>query len=188
MFRSVSKRPATVCRRVEWSGAVRSIAPPSFRDSVLLPSSMNHQSAAHFSGYSIEAAELIQAVREGHLPGIPAEEIRKCDICSRIYHETLEGRTLEDLPPVCAVREGWVKLWMANHDSLHVFHEHSLDKSANDDDSQVQKVGQEAIVVAEKVGDVQYTQCGLYCCSDEFNPLTQPSTETDPSKDPHQSP
>lgn len=111
----------------------------------------------YFSSYVTEAAEMIAAARQGKFPGVDPEEIKKCDFCNQIYYETMEGRSLEELPPVCAVREHWIKQWMMYHDSYNLYSKLSLDESENRDDEMLQRVANDSVVVPR-------TRCGLYCC------------------------
>jgi hypothetical protein len=117
-----------------------------------------------FSGYGNESAELIQAIREGRMEGIDPDDVRHCDTCTQMYHETLEGRNIEDLPPVCAVRGTWVKKWMVNHSSIYLYDALSLDASQDHDDDELRKASQEAMVIPE---DGKRIKCGLYCCEDK---------------------
>jgi hypothetical protein len=110
-------------------------------------------------------AELIQALRHGDLPGANVDEVKRCEYCSRIYHETLSGKSLAELPPTCAIKELWIKKWMEHHESLFVYDQRSLDKSVNtDDDKLLEKVAEESVVFPTDPRDTKSIRCGLYCC------------------------
>lgn len=116
--------------------------------------------------YGTEAAEIANAVRQGKFSEVPTDMIERCPVCRKIYHESLEGRPVSEVPPICALREVWEKMWMKDHDSLNVFSESSLDSSADTDDEAIRKVAEEAIVVPESEEGRRQMKCGLYCCQD----------------------
>jgi hypothetical protein len=110
-------------------------------------------------------AELIIGVLSGDLPGANIDEVKRCEYCSRIYQETLHGRSLDELPPTCAIKELWIKKWMEYHESLYVYDQGSLDKSVNtDDDKLLERVAEESVVVQTDPQETKKFRCGLYCC------------------------
>lgn len=114
--------------------------------------------------YESESAALVDAARKGLLPNVNPNDIKQCDLCTRIYLETLQGRTIEDLPPVCAVRNAWVKTWMENHDSYDIVSPLSLDPSRYTDDEELHKMAEESVVVPDDIHGKSNSRCGLYCC------------------------
>jgi hypothetical protein len=114
--------------------------------------------------YGTEAAELVQAVKQGRMPGVPKDLMERCPVCSKMFHEMLEGRKVWETTPGCAVKNLWVKYWMENHDSIGIYNSASLDKSCDNDDARITEIGEKAVVCPDDPEEAKKLHCGLYCC------------------------
>lgn len=118
-----------------------------------------------------EAATWVEGAKKGHLQNIRPEEIQQCELCESIYHEVLEGRKLDELPPVCAVKHLWIKQWMMFHDSIQLYDPLSLDQSHDDDDEELLRHAEESLVVSDTPEEARKLKCGLYCCQENNIPM-----------------
>lgn len=113
-----------------------------------------------------EAATWVEGARKGQLKNIDPEKLKQCDLCEGIYHEAHEGRQLNELIPVCAIRDFWVKKWMMQHESFGMHDPLSLDQSHYNDDETVRQVAEDAIVVPTDPEKAKELKCGEHCCAD----------------------
>lgn len=116
--------------------------------------------------YVTEAAEIAKGIRDGQIDGVDPDECNRCKVCKKVYFEIMENRSVDELPPVCAVKSLWVKKWMSNHDSLYIFDPRSLDASNDRDDEAVEKHAKEAVIVPDNPNEARHTKCGVNCCDD----------------------
>eukprot|EP01040_Poterioochromonas_malhamensis_P007367 gene7366-7949_t len=116
--------------------------------------------------YGSEAAEIANAVKQGRFSDVSSDQIERCPVCRKIFHEGMEGRPVDEVPPACALSEEWEKLWMKDHDSFDMFSHLSLDGSADTDDDTIQRAANESIVVPSSEDGKRKMKCGLYCCQD----------------------
>jgi hypothetical protein len=114
--------------------------------------------------YGTEAAEVVNAVKEGKLKGVPKDLMERCPVCSSMFHEMMEGRKVSEMPPGCAVQATWVKYWMENHDSMDLYSSKSLDGSGGTDDKKVQEMAEHTVVVSKNAEGERKMKCGLNCC------------------------
>lgn len=113
-----------------------------------------------------ECGKWIEGARKGQIPNINPEKIKQCDLCESIYHESVEGRSLKELYPVCAISDLWVKEWMMQHDSYRLCDPLSLDQSHYDDDDRLYQVAAESLVVPQDPEKVKDLKCAEFCCSE----------------------
>lgn len=129
--------------------------------------SMNRKSVRNSRWYGTEAAEIANAVKEGKFSDVSPDIMERCPVCSKMYHEMLEGRAVYEVPPACAVQEAWIKDWMKAHDSFDVYPETSLDGSAEFNDQLMQQIAEKTVVLPKSPEEGRMWKCGLYCCEDK---------------------
>ena len=116
--------------------------------------------------YASEAAEIAKGIKEGTLEGVDPEACNRCGVCKKVYYEIIENRSIDELPPVCALKDDWIKKWMVNHESLYVYDPRSLDSSNDRDDEALERHARESIVIPDNPKDYTMMRCGVNCCAD----------------------